>query len=134
MRPVAAKRKSKSPEPNADDDPNDPDAIADTQRKVSAEKQGPEDEFPGESSDDDCASDFSTDSHTPKKRKTEHTKTKEPPKTGAKTGTKGTTSQKGTNVVKKAARKISATANANYCRLKIRGKDVKGKGRFGKRR
>ena len=42
---------------------------------------------------------------------------------------------KSENVVKRAARKISATAHANFCKLKIKNKNskAKGGGRFGRR-
>ncbi|KAF2808002.1 uncharacterized protein BDZ99DRAFT_447096 [Mytilinidion resinicola] len=123
MRPVAAKRKSKSPEPAVQDDSDSPDAITDTQTNESPENKGSADEFGGESSDDGGASDFSNDSHTPKKRKTRHAKAKDPLKPKAKTETKAAPAQKGTNAVSKAVRKAGATMNANYRRLKIKGKD-----------
>ncbi|KAF2747066.1 hypothetical protein M011DRAFT_467961 [Sporormia fimetaria CBS 119925] len=73
---------------------------------------------------DDDDSDYATDaSHTPKKRKVAVQKkvvAKEESKEG---------------IVKKAARKIKATAHANYRRLKIKSKNGGGKGgKFGRRR
>jgi hypothetical protein len=117
------------------DDSEDPGAVPDTQKIAGLEKQGPEDEFAGYLSDDDGASDFSNDSHTPKKRKTVHAVEKQPPKADSKTEAKGATEKK-SNVIKKVVRKAGETVNANYRRLKIKGKDKQngGKGRFGRRR
>lgn len=83
---------------------------------------GMEDEY---GSDFDDGSDYASDvSHTPKVRKVSTNKTedsKEKPKKE--------------NIIKAAARKIKATANANYRRLNIKGKTgTGGKGRFGRRR
>ncbi|KAF2495731.1 hypothetical protein BU16DRAFT_572928 [Lophium mytilinum] len=121
MRPVAARRKSKSPEPAVQDDSDSPDAIAETQTKEGPKTQSLEDEFREESSDDGAASDFSNDSHTPKKRKTQLAKAKDLLKPEAKTETKAVTAQKSSNAVSKAVRKAGATMNANYRRLKIKG-------------
>ena len=45
------------------------------------------------------------------------------------------TDAKSGGVIKRAARKISATAHANFCRLKIKNKNSKanGRGKFGRR-
>ena len=77
-----------------------------------------------DSGSDDNESDYASDaSHSPKKRKTPPKKAEEPKKEG---------------IVKATARKIKATAHANYQRLKIRGKGGNGgnggKGKFGRRR
>lgn len=75
-------------------------------------------------SDDDGSSYASDASHTPKTRKTTAKKAEESKEKPNKEG-----------VVKKAARKIKATANANYRRLNIKGKAGTGaKGKFGRRR
>ena len=75
---------------------------------------------------EDSVSDYASDaSHTPKRRKVPKKKaedTEDKPKDGA---------------VKKAARKIKATAHANYTRLKIKsskGAKAGAKGKFGRRR
>jgi 26S proteasome regulatory subunit N12 len=75
---------------------------------------------------EDYVSDYTSDaSHTPKRRKVPKKKaedTEDKPKDGA---------------VKKAARKIKATAHANYTRLKIKsskGAKAGAKGKFGRRR
>lgn len=80
-----------------------------------------EDEF---GSDVDDGSDYASDvSHTPKVRKV----TKKPQEANEK--------PKKENIIKTAARKIKATANANYRRLNIKGKTgTGGKGRFGRKR
>jgi hypothetical protein len=80
------------------------------------------------SDSDDSDSDYASDaSHTPKKRKT-HTKKVDAPQPAQKTSAAGT--------VKAVAKKISATAHANYRRLKIKSKGGNGGGgkRFGRRR
>lgn len=80
--------------------------------------------------DNDDGSDYaSDDSHTPKKRKTQRKASgnavkAQPAEELTKAGT-----------VKTAARKIKATAHANYRRLKIKSKGGNGgKGRYGRRR
>lgn len=81
-----------------------------------------------DASDSDYASD---DSHTPKKRKIEHKKTVVAQKQAA--VEKGSA----TGAVKAVAKKISATAHANYRRLKIKSKGGNGGAggkRFGRRR
>lgn len=86
-----------------------------------------DDEFAGNSDESDYASD---NSHTPKRRKaqkkrSEHTSTSQPK----------VSIQGDEGPVKLAARKIKATAHANYRRLKIKSKGGNGgKGRFGRRR
>lgn len=75
-------------------------------------------------SDDEEDSDYASDvSHSAKKRKIPAKKTDKP-------------AEKKEGAVERAKRKISATAHANYQRLKIRGKGGNGgkpKGRFGRR-
>lgn len=70
-------------------------------------------------------SDYASDaSHTPRERKTQQKKAEETKEKASKEG-----------IVKTAVRKVKATANANYRRLKIKGKGGNGgKGKFGKRR
>jgi hypothetical protein len=84
-----------------------------------AETQVVGDAASGSESDSD-ASDYASDaSHTPNQRKVQ----KKKPEAAAE------------GVVKKTARKIKATAHANYRRLKIRGNGATGgKGKFGRRR
>jgi hypothetical protein len=81
-----------------------------------------EDEF---GSDFDEGSEYASDaSHTPKVRKVPNKKADELKEKPKKEG-----------IIKTAARKIKATANANYRRLSIKGKTgTGGKGRFGRRR
>lgn len=79
---------------------------------------------------DDDESDYaSDDSHTPKKRKTEN-------KPAPLTETQDTNKTSKTGMMAKAARKIKATAHANYRKLKIKSSTgSKGAGgRFGRRR
>lgn len=85
--------------------------------------QGTQVQTNDENEDDDDESDYASDaSHSTKKRKALPKKVEEPKKEG---------------IVKTTARKIKATAHANYQRLKIRGKGGNGngaKGKFGRRR
>jgi hypothetical protein len=78
---------------------------------------------------EDDGSDYATDdSHPPKKRKTQ------PKKLDAVVKTKSTDKKSSEGPVKQAARKVKATAHANYRRLKIKSKGGNGgKGRFGRR-
>ena len=75
-------------------------------------------------SDDDDDSDYASDvSHSAKKRKAPAKKVDNP-------------TEKKEGVVEKVKKKISATAHANYQRLKIKGKGGNGgkpRGRFGRR-
>lgn len=113
MRPNFIKSK---PEP-AHDVEDISDEVAETQSHVDAINEQDSD-----SDESDYASDAS---HTPKKRRVQKKEKKteeikEKPKEGG---------------VKTAARKIKATAHANYRRLKIKGKGATGgKGKFGRRR
>lgn len=81
-----------------------------------------EDEF---GSDFDDGSDYASDaSHTPRARKVSTKKADESKDKPKKEG-----------ILKAAARKIKATANANYRRLNIKSKaGTGGKGRFGRRK
>ena len=118
MRPNVSKPK---PEPTLQvpDDPDDEAAV------VAETQVDPDAVFNGIDSDDNM-SDYASDaSHTPKRRKTVKNKavSKAKPKDG---------------VVKTAARKIKATAHANYRKLQIKSsKGAKGggpTGKFGRRR
>ncbi|KAG9190298.1 hypothetical protein G6011_08386 [Alternaria panax] len=116
MRPNIVKPKP-TPARQANDEPEGEQAsVPETQVRA-----GPEDAF---GSDLDGDSDYASDvSHTPRRtvpaKKPEQAKEK-PVKEG---------------VLKTAARKIKATANANYRRLNIKGKAGTGaKGKFGRRR
>ena len=133
MRPVTTKPRPQSEAQSLDHDSDGSDGIEETQGNKDA--QDVEDgscEILDEPTEDECASDSSDDSHTPKKRKTQ-------PKKKADAHTKqikdlAATKDEGT--MKKVARKVSASAHANYRRLKIKSKNSKGqgKGRFGRRR
>jgi len=116
MRPNIAKPK---PEPvlQAPDESGNEVAVAET--------QVPAHEATHDTDSDDDGSSYASDaSHTPKTGK----------KPAMKTG-KRTEEPSKEGVVKKAARKIKATANANYRRLNIKGKAGAGaKGKFGRRR
>ncbi|KAF1848535.1 uncharacterized protein K460DRAFT_375387 [Cucurbitaria berberidis CBS 394.84] len=114
MRPNFVKPK---PQPALQGGPDDSDNVEET---GVPETQAQADSATGEHVSDNDESDYASDaSHTPKKRKT-LSKKPEDPKEG---------------VVKTAARKIKATANANFRRLKIKGKGgTGGKGKFSKRR
>jgi hypothetical protein len=80
-------------------------------------------------SDSDEDSEYaSDDSHTPKKRKTTHKKS-EP----AVNKPEATEKTSGVGTVRTVARKIKATAHANYRRLKIKSKGGNGGKRFGRR-
>ena len=130
MRPVTTKPKPQSEAQSLD---YESDGIEETQGSKDAQDVEDEScEILDEPIEDECASDYSDDSHTPKKRKTQ-------PKKRAEVHTKqikdlAATKHEGT--IKKAARKVSASAHANYRRLKIKSKNSKGqgKGRFGRRR
>jgi hypothetical protein len=118
VRPTITKPK---PEPTLqirDDSDDEQDKVAETQAAGDAAD---------DMDSDDDSSDYASDvSHTPKRRKVQKTngeETKDKPKEG---------------VVKTAARKIKASAHANYRRLKIKSKGGSGnggaKGKFGRRR
>lgn len=115
MRPNAIKPKAAPQFRHDDQDLDDePTIVPETQAQGDAE--------PALSEDDD--SDYASDvSHSAKKRKAPAEKANRPV-------------EKKEGVVAKVKRKISATANANYQRLKIKGKGGNGgkpKGRFGRR-
>ncbi|EMD66571.1 hypothetical protein COCSADRAFT_197987 [Bipolaris sorokiniana ND90Pr] len=112
MRPNIVKPKP-TPAPETHDDMEEQSHVPETQVPADIE-----DEF---GSDVDDGSDYASDvSHTPKVRKV----TKNPQEANEK--------PKKENIIKTAARKIKATANANYRRLNIKGKTgAGGKGRFG---
>lgn len=133
MRPVTTKPKPQSEAQSLDHGSDESDGIEETQG--SRDAQDVEDgscENLDEPTEDECASDYSDDSHTPKKRKTEPKKKAE---AHAKQ-VKDLAATKDEGTVKRAVRKVSASAHANYRRLKIKSKNSKGqgKGRFGRRR
>lgn len=117
MRPNISKPK---PEPTLqvqDDSEDEQDGVAETQVTGDVPNDVNSD------SDSDSSEYESDASHTPRKRGVPKKKPEEA-KDAAKEG-----------VVKTAARKIKATAHANYRRLKIKGKGATaGKGKFGRRR
>ncbi len=82
-------------------------------------------------SDEEDISEYASDaSHKPKKRKVHKNKADMSSTQQSKDGKQGKDGP-----VTTAARKIKATAHANYCRLKIKSKGGNGgKGRFGRRR
>lgn len=115
MRPNFTKTK---PEPALDAEDSS-EEVAETQSHG-----GTVNEQDSDSDEPDYASDAS---HTPKKRMVQ-TKEKRMKEKEAKEESKE-------GPVKTAARKIKATAHANYRRLKIKGKGATGgKGKFGRRR
>ncbi|KAF2878114.1 DNA replication and checkpoint protein-domain-containing protein [Massariosphaeria phaeospora] len=117
MRPHFSKPKPQ-PTQTYDDNPEEQDAVAETQANQDTAASD------HDLSDDDSES-ASDASHTPKKRKVHHKKPEDPSALPAK--------DKASNVgpVKAAARKVKATAHANYRRLKIKGNGGNGgKGRM----
>lgn len=119
MRPNIVKPKP-TPAPQTNDDPEGEQAgVPETQVPAVLE-----DEF-GSNLDGD--SDYASDaSHTPRRRQVPAKKPEQAKEKPVKEG-----------VLKTAARKIKATANANYRRLNIKGKAATGgggKGKFGRRR
>lgn len=117
MRPNIVKPKPSSSAQINDDAEKEQTRVPETQLPADTE-----DEF---GSDFDDGSDYASDvSHTPKVRKVSTKKTEEPNEKPKKEG-----------ILKAAARKIKATANANYRRLNIKSKTgTGGKGRFGRRK
>jgi hypothetical protein len=86
--------------------------------------------------DSDGSSSYASDaSHTPKRAKTLKKVVNSASQPKNTTSTTDSVDKTKEGAVKKAARKIKATAHANYQRLKIKSKGGNGgKGRFGKRR
>jgi hypothetical protein len=126
VRPVTTKPKLQSEAQSLDHDSGESDGIEETQGSKDAQDvENGSCKILDEPTEDECASDYSDDSHTPKKRKTQ-------PKKKAEAHAKQTKDP----AVTKDARKVSASAHANYRRLKIKSKNSKGqgKGRFGRRR
>ncbi|KAI4748438.1 hypothetical protein E4T50_01238 [Aureobasidium sp. EXF-12298] len=99
-----------------------PDTTSDNEENVA------ETQFPGDLEDVDSDSDTGAYSDTEAKRKRQLTKTTADKEDASK-------SSKGDGIVKKAAKKISATAHANFRRLNIKNKNSKanGRGRFGRK-
>lgn len=126
MRPNFTKPKPETVPQAPNDDSEVEAAVAETQQPAEAAASG--DEF----SEED-GSDYASDcSHTPKKRKMQSKKPTD-------ASTSATKDEDKVGPVKKAVRKVKATAHANYRRLKIKGKGGTGggnggKGRFGRRR
>lgn len=104
------------PETQYNDEEGDPAVVPETQAELDAEPA---------LSDNEDDSDYASDvSHSAKKRKAPATVPAQP------------ADKKKEGVVEKVKRKISATAHANYQRLKIKGKSGNGKkpgGRFSRR-
>lgn len=133
MRPVITKPRAIPDASTLDDNSDDPEVVQET--RSNGHDQNHEDrtgagEFHEELSDDEGSSDYSNDSHTSKKRKTQHKKAKEPPKKQSKEPTVITED----GSVKKVAKRVSAAAHANFRRLKIKSKAPKGQGRVPFRR
>jgi hypothetical protein len=119
VRPNIVKPKPAPALQNQDDSEEEQSGVPETQVQTSTAV----DEFGSDFDESDYASDAS---HTPRRRKVPPKKTEEPKEKPVKEG-----------VIKTAARKIAATANANYRRLNIKGKagtSGKPKGKFGRRR
>ncbi|KAK0658764.1 DNA replication regulator SLD2 [Lasiodiplodia hormozganensis] len=118
MRPVRTKPQPQQPSHTTLDSGDESDATV-------AETQPANEDFNDSDAtaveDDDYESE-----HSPKKRKVGSSSKKQPTKAAA---SKQETGEKKENVVKKAARKISAQAHANFCRLKIKNKNSKANGR-----
>ncbi|KAH9861625.1 DNA replication regulator sld2 [Plenodomus biglobosus] len=117
MRPNIAKPKAEPVLQNREESGDEDAAVPETQVQANGATEDMD-------SDEDGSIYASDASHTPKKRKIQPKKANEPtekPKEG---------------IVKKAARKIKATANANYRRLNIKGKAASSgaKGKFSRRR
>jgi hypothetical protein len=124
VRPHFTKPDPKPQQP-PEEESEDEAGIAETQQNQT--NPGSEDEFPADEGESDYASD---DSHSRKKRKTQKKPVKDTSTSLSKDGKKA---EEGP--VKTAARKIKATAHANYRRLKIKSKGGNGgKGRFGRKR
>jgi hypothetical protein len=128
MRPVFTKPKAETAPPLPDIDPEAEKGatVAETQQPTGPAASG--DDF----SEDDVSEYASDCSHTPRRPKTQKKKAAAAAPTEAKGEEKEGT-------VKKVVRKVKATANANYRRIKIKSKGgtgggAGGKGRFGRRK
>lgn len=113
-----------APKAKAPAQADQPDTTSDNEENVA------ETQFPGDLEDVDSDSDTGAAySDTEAKRKRQLTKTTTADKDDA------SKSSKGDGIVKKAAKKISATAHANFRRLNIKNKNSKanGRGRFGRK-
>lgn len=127
MRPVIHKRQPQEPQQAArdseDEDGDEATAIAETQIADQGEPAS-EDFNDSDATAVEDESDYGNASeHTPKKRKAESKKQPaKAPEPAKETGEKE-------NIVKKAARKISAQAHANFRRLNIKNKNSKASGR-----
>lgn len=116
-------RPQEQPEQPAND--ADDDIVGDTQKDLFGHLSDPN------ISDDDDGSDYASDaSHSAKKRKTQ-----KPKAAAASTSQSTDNKQQKEGPVRAAARKIKASAHANFRRLKIKSKGGNGgKGRFGRKR
>lgn len=122
MRPNFTKPKPEAAPPALDEDSEVEARVTETQQNTDQTRS--DDKL----SEDEASEYASDDSHTPKKRKHQ-------PKKAAALSTSQAEDKTKEGPVKKAARKVKATANANYRRLKIKGKGGNGgKGKFGRRR
>lgn len=126
--------KPKAPQeaPANDSESDAEDVVPETQgRHPSKTSKNDDDagEFTGEQPDSEGESDYSNASHTPKRRKSQP---KQAPQPVTKPAVQDAGAKEG--LVKKAARKISASAHANFRKLKIKNKNSKAKGRFGRGR
>ena len=125
MRPNLAKPKPETVPQPLEDDSEEEEGVAETQQPAEVGAGDHDNDF----SEDDGSEYASDCSHTPKKRKTQSKKS-----TAASTSQAKTEEKEGT--VKKAVRKVKATAHANYRRLKIKSKGGARNGgkRFGRKR
>lgn len=111
------------PQPTAAQE-DDSDVNADAGAAVAESQLPAEPEASDQGLSDDASEYASDDSHTPKKRKAVPRK-------------KPAAKEEKAGIVKSAARKVKATAHANYRKLKIKSKGGNGgggRGRFGRRR
>ncbi|KAF2687699.1 hypothetical protein K458DRAFT_295428 [Lentithecium fluviatile CBS 122367] len=129
MRPHFVGPKPEAQHPHDEESDGNAEGVAETQQP-DAGNLASGDEYPDDDDESDYASD---DSHSRKKRKTQKKKKKKPVNDSSKSQPTETEGKEGP--VKTVARKIKATAHANYRRLKIKSKGGNGgKGKFGRRR
>ncbi|KAL1639029.1 hypothetical protein SLS58_008358 [Diplodia intermedia] len=124
MRPVKTRPPPQQPQPTAADSGDESDAtVAETQPAQPANEDFND-------SDSTAVEDDAYESeHTPKKRKVGSSSSSKKQPTKAAAAKPSDTGEKKENVVKKATRKISAQAHANFKKLKIKNKNSKAGGR-----
>lgn len=106
------------------------DDASDQEDGVAASQVNPDQIDDQNTSNDEYGSDYATDDSQPSKKRRSQCKKRDSAITTTSTEKKSTEGP-----IKQAARKVKATAHANYRRLKIKNKGGNGgKGRFGRRR